>query len=69
MVPNDYVTKTGKLRHKNQFNSLSPVCLAARKARMGSMKGGYIHQGEKSKSLTFTEVRNLCWLHMPLFRS
>lgn len=72
-VPNDHVTKTGKLRDKNQLNSPSRVCLAAPKAKVGSRKEGYIHQGEKSKSLTFTKVRipigytclysdhNLCW--------
>lgn len=37
-VPNDHVTETGKLRDKNLLNSPSRVCLAARKARMGSMK-------------------------------
>lgn len=68
-VPNDYVIKTGKLRDKNQLNSPSCICLAAPKARVGSRKEGYIHQGEKSKSLTFTKVRNPYWLHMPLFRS
>lgn len=68
-VPNHHVTKSGKLKDKNQLNSPSHVCLAARKARMGSIEEGYIHQGEKSKSLTFTKVRNLHWLHMPLFRS
>lgn len=57
-VPNDHVTKAGKLRDKSQLNSPPCVCLAARKARMGSMKEGYTHQGEKSKSLTFTKVRN-----------
>lgn len=68
-VPNDHVTKTGKLRDKHQLNSPSRVCLATHKARMGSMKESYTHQGEKSKSLTFTKVRNPCWLRMPLFRS
>lgn len=68
-VLNDHVTKTGKLRDKIQLNSPSRVCLAAPKARMGSRNKVYIHQGEKSKSLTFTKVRNPYWLHMPLFRS
>ena len=68
-VPNDHVTETGRVREKNQLNPPSHVCLEARKARMGSMEEGYIHQGEMSKSLTFTKVRNPCWLHMPLFRS
>ena len=68
-VPNNHVTKTGKPRDKIQLNSLSHVCLAAHKARMGSMEEGYIRQEEKSKSLTFTKVRNPCWLYKPLFRS
>lgn len=69
-VPNDHVPKTGRVREKNQLNPPSRVCLEARrKAGMGSMEEGYIHQGEMSKSLTFTKVRNPCWLHMPLFRS
>lgn len=68
-VPNNHVTKTGKLRDKNQLNSPARVCLATHKARMDSMEEGYIHQGGKSKSLTFTKVRNPCWLYMPLFRS
>lgn len=68
-VPNDHVIKTEKLRDKNQLNSPSPVCLAAHKTGMGSMKESYIHQGAKSKSLTFAKVRNPCWLPMPLFRS
>lgn len=70
-VPNHHVTKSGKLKDKNQLNSPSHVCLAACKARMGSMEEGYIHQGEKSKSLTKSGIPvgytylysdlNLCW--------
>lgn len=37
-VPNDHVTKTGKLRDKDQLNYPSCVCLATHKAGWAAQK-------------------------------